>query len=160
MGAIVTAPSSCSWALLCPRDAWLVRLAEGWRLPWIVEPAGGAHGAYSVVLTTDALPASSNGGTMPEIMTTDHPLWRAFCDRLGKACDFQGATPETTTWRCDGDMRRTFPILRALGCDVWASVDWFWDRGGTCDCTILFNVDRGPDDPGGGEDVPELQEAA
>ena len=37
------------WPLLAryvPLDGWLVLLADGWELPWIVEPMGGHHGSY------------------------------------------------------------------------------------------------------------------
>ena len=36
--------------LYAPRDHWLALLCEGWRLPWIVEPMQGHHGAYSILL--------------------------------------------------------------------------------------------------------------
>jgi hypothetical protein len=35
------------WARYVPLHAWLLPLASGWRLPWIVEPMGGCHGAFS-----------------------------------------------------------------------------------------------------------------
>jgi hypothetical protein len=38
------------WAILAPLDGFLVHLARGWRLPFFVEPCGGAHGAYSILL--------------------------------------------------------------------------------------------------------------
>ena len=33
-----------------PRDGWLLYLADGWRLPFVVEPCIGGHGAYSITL--------------------------------------------------------------------------------------------------------------
>lgn len=46
-------PRRISWAQLTPLDGWLVKLAQGWRLPFVVEPAGGHHRHYSVLLTRD-----------------------------------------------------------------------------------------------------------
>jgi hypothetical protein len=48
--------SRYTWALRCDLDGWLVRLAEGSRLPWIVEPASGHHGHYSIYLTREDEP--------------------------------------------------------------------------------------------------------
>lgn len=40
--------------LYCPLDSWLRRLAEGWRFAsWIVEPMGGHHGTYAVLMERD-----------------------------------------------------------------------------------------------------------
>ena len=33
-----------------PRDRWLIALLDGWRLPFVVEPAMAHHGRYSVTL--------------------------------------------------------------------------------------------------------------
>ena len=44
------------WAVYVPLDRWLLRLADGWQLPWIVQPMGGAHGAYSILMTRDDPP--------------------------------------------------------------------------------------------------------
>jgi hypothetical protein len=45
-----------TWAMLAPLNGFLVLLVEGWRLPWIVEPLAGHHGAYSVLLERDDAP--------------------------------------------------------------------------------------------------------
>lgn len=36
-----------------PRDGWLPLLADGWRLPWIVESMIGHHGHFSILLTRE-----------------------------------------------------------------------------------------------------------
>lgn len=36
--------------LYAPRDRWLALVAQGWRLPFVVEPMHGHHGTYSVLL--------------------------------------------------------------------------------------------------------------
>ena len=58
--------------MLCPRDSWLARLAEAWRLPLVVEPCGGHHGHYSVLLTRTDEPGSTTDPNPkgPEAMTT------------------------------------------------------------------------------------------
>ena len=38
------------WVLYAPRDRWLALVAQGWRLPFVVEPMHGHHGTYSVLL--------------------------------------------------------------------------------------------------------------
>jgi hypothetical protein len=44
------------WALYVPLDQWLLYLATGWQLPWIVQPMGGPHGAWSVLMKRDDAP--------------------------------------------------------------------------------------------------------
>jgi hypothetical protein len=39
--------------LYAPRDRFLALLAAGWSLPFIVEPAPGHHGHYSIILERD-----------------------------------------------------------------------------------------------------------
>lgn len=36
--------------MLVPRDTFLAFLAEGWGLPFIVEPAPGHHGLRAIIL--------------------------------------------------------------------------------------------------------------
>lgn len=36
--------------LYAPKGRFLVLLAEGWRLPFVVEPMPGNHGRYSILL--------------------------------------------------------------------------------------------------------------
>lgn len=38
-------------AIYAPIGGFLIYLADGWELPFIVEPMAGHHGAYSVLLT-------------------------------------------------------------------------------------------------------------
>ena len=44
------------WALNVPLDRWLVALASGWRLPWIVEPMRGHHGYWALLMTREDEP--------------------------------------------------------------------------------------------------------
>lgn len=41
------------WAMNVPLDCWLLRLAEGWRFDWIVEPMRGHHGAWAALMTRE-----------------------------------------------------------------------------------------------------------
>lgn len=43
--------SSDGWVLYAPRDRWLALVAQGWRLPWVVEPD---RSGWSVLLERDA----------------------------------------------------------------------------------------------------------
>jgi hypothetical protein len=45
-----------TWARYAPLNGWLLLLAQGWHLPWIVEPMAGHHGAWSVLLVRDDAP--------------------------------------------------------------------------------------------------------
>ncbi len=74
-------------------------------------------------------------------MTPNHPEWEEFMDRLSgeEGCNF---TEEG--WTCYGghDKRFATAILQSMqGVDVEASLLYFEDHGGHCDCEIVFNVD-------------------
>jgi len=80
-----------------------------------------------------------------EVMTPEHPRWEEFCERLAgpEGCNFKkGSTPETTTWNCAGGTAKpcATKILKAMNMDVAASLTYFDENGGHCDCEILFNV--------------------
>jgi hypothetical protein len=47
---------TCLWVLRRDLDALPDRLTESWRLPWIVAPVAGPHGAYSMLLTREDEP--------------------------------------------------------------------------------------------------------
>jgi hypothetical protein len=81
-------------------------------------------------------------------LTTDHPRWRDFADRLGgpEGCDFQDAPDSAygVTWDCDHSRDKAVAILRDMGADdedVATTLTYFDERGGYCDCEILLNVD-------------------
>jgi len=82
--------------------------------------------------------------TAKEAMTPGHPRWEEFCDRLAgpEGCDFQKKPDGNTTWTCAGGTDKTFAarILKAMGMDAAASLTYFDEHGGHCDCEILFNV--------------------
>ena len=88
-------------------------------------------------------------GTRPcsstkEVMTPEHPRWEEFCNRLAgpEGCDFQKKPDGNTTWKCAGGTDKTFAtkILKAMHVDMAASLAYFDEHGGHCDCEILFNV--------------------
>jgi hypothetical protein len=74
-----------TYAMLCPLDGWLVRLATGWRLP-LVEPAGGPHGAYSVVLTRAEPPGSETAPEL-ELELEPEPRLCAYCGEIVEGVD-------------------------------------------------------------------------
>jgi Protein of unknown function (DUF2695) len=81
-------------------------------------------------------------------MTTGHPRWRDFADRLGgpEGCDFQEApdSPDGFTWDCDHSRDKTVAILRDMGADdedVATRSPTSTRTAGFCDCEILLNVD-------------------
>ena len=74
-------------------------------------------------------------------LTPKHPRWREFTDRLGgpEACDF---TDDATGWNCDTTLAGAERILEDMGIDdIHATLDYFHEHGGHCDCEVLFNVD-------------------
>ena len=84
-----------------------------------------------------------------DTMTSTHSRWREFCGLLQgpKGCDFRQkkeGDPASTTWKCDNSINRprARKILESMGgVDVEASLTYFSEHGGYCDCEILFNVD-------------------
>jgi hypothetical protein len=72
--------------------------------------------------------------------------------RRPEGCDWS----EDDTWHCHDDHRFARAILEDMGgIDVKASLTFFEEHGGRCDCTILLNVDLDPDDPGDGVPLPK-----
>ena len=79
-------------------------------------------------------------------MDRQNPRWEEFCGRLdGKeGCNFREEDGEDV-WTCGGgtDKSLATAILEKMGeIDIPASLAWFEDHGGYCDCEILFNCDR------------------
>lgn len=81
------------------------------------------------------------------VMTPDHRKWAEFYERLSgpKGCNFNVHPTKGLTFKCKGGEDRSMAtkILRDMGADVEASLDYFSDNGGFCDCEIIFNVDKG-----------------
>ena len=90
--------------------------------------------------------------TRQTFMNPSHPRWDEFCNLLEgpEACDFKERVPgdpNTVTWTCKGGMDKTFAraILTKMGFSelaTEASLVYFDDHGGHCDCEILFNVEK------------------
>lgn len=96
-----------------------------------------------------AMGKSSRGNKQKKqfVMTPDHPSWAEFYERLSgpEGCNMKISAKDGLTFRCKGGNDRSLAtkILRDMGADVEASLDYFSDNGGFCDCEIIFNVDRG-----------------
>ena len=81
------------------------------------------------------------------IMTPKHPKWREFIKRL---CGPEGLNFKKVDgrweWSCDNTMER--PIAHRIltehypEVDVEATMQYFDDHGGYCDCEIVHNVDE------------------
>jgi hypothetical protein len=82
-------------------------------------------------------------------MTPDHDRWEEFLDRLGgpEGCDFQENEDGPPTSICDpSDLTKPAcrRIMRRMGLsrrEIAASLAYFEQHGGYCDCEVLFNVD-------------------
>lgn len=90
-----------------------------------------------------------------QVMTPDHPHWDAFLRRLEgpEGCHFQGEYDDegnlilnSVEWECAGgkDKSKAIAILKTMpDIDVSASLAFFEQHGGYCDCEIVFNVETG-----------------
>jgi hypothetical protein len=84
--------------------------------------------------------------TTPELLTPDNVRWTGFCNLLIAALAGTGDDiSDTDLMRgCDNTLKQSEQILRAMGgVDVDLTLDYFEDRGGYCDCEVLFNVENG-----------------
>jgi len=75
----------------------------------------------------------------------------AMCDWLGgpEGCNFQQQIPgdiESITWTCDGTLKLTQQWMRTHGVDEATNIPELEERGGYCDCEVLFNVTDAPRD--------------
>ena len=80
-----------------------------------------------------------------EVMTPKHKDWNKFCSLLDgpSGCDFKQDAKGKITWSCDNAYTHTERILREHypSVDISATLSYFGEHGGYCDCEILFNVD-------------------
>lgn len=83
---------------------------------------------------------------MNDIMSPDHPRWSDFLDRLAgpEGCDIREVDGKTV-WTCESTHFEARRILAEFGVDVDASIVFFEEHGGGCDCEVILNV--GQDDP-------------
>jgi hypothetical protein len=88
----------------------------------------------------------------PEVMTPKSPRWDEFCDALDKAlglldCGGDGTQLDRKTgkviplnpdWPTHALTKR---VLKLMGhVDVEASIDFYKQHGGYCDCEVMLNV--------------------
>ena len=71
-----------------------------------------------------------------------HPRWEEFIERL---CGPEGCNFTETSWTCFGgdDKRFCSRILASMGLPeraTAASLAYFEDHGGHCDCEVVFNL--------------------
>lgn len=82
------------------------------------------------------------------VMTPHHPRWQEFVERLEgpEGCNFREDDEGKTIWNCSSETDKPLAtaILRKMpDVDLEASLMYFHQHGGHCDCEILFNVDQG-----------------
>jgi hypothetical protein len=68
------------------------------------------------------------------MMTPGHPRWEEFYCRLSEALAHH---------ECDGRRDQTERVLTTMGFfdgEIADSFEYFEQRGGFCDCEVLFNV--------------------
>jgi Protein of unknown function (DUF2695) len=72
--------------------------------------------------------------TSLEVLTPESPRWDEFANRLYWIVPNPG--------HCDHDHRYAKQIMSEMGSvDIPASIEFFQEHGGYCDCEILLNVD-------------------
>ncbi len=72
-----------------------------------------------------------------EQMTLNHQKWDEFYNKLSEAVVKNGCTSEP-------DRQNALNVLREMGFDdqsIEASLEYFTEYSGHCDCEILMNVD-------------------
>lgn len=65
------------------------------------------------------------------IMTPEHEYWKEFCNKLAIGIVCKGGTNKDNAKY----------LLQDYDVDIEASLKYFEDHGGYCDCEILMNVD-------------------
>lgn len=84
-----------------------------------------------------------------QVLTVDHFRWWEFYEKLAgeEGCNFRSENDENgaerTVWNCSSSVERPFcrAILEKMGgIDVEATLDYFGEHGGHCDCEVVFNV--------------------
>jgi hypothetical protein len=80
-----------------------------------------------------------------EVMSPDSARWDEFVEKLEgpNGCNFREVDGESK-WTCKGGMDKSNAarILREMrGVDLDATLAFFDQHGGHCDCEILFNVE-------------------
>ena len=76
------------------------------------------------------------------VLKKSHPKFQYFCWKLcdPDACDFKQVDGEWI-WSCDNQLTHTRRILEEMGdIDVEATMKYFKENGGYCDCEIIWNV--------------------
>ena len=79
------------------------------------------------------------------VMTPAHPQWQKFVERLAgpEGCNFRQERGQFV-FDCDGEPSRlkTTALLLDYDVDVAASLAYFEEHGGYCDCEVVFNVEQ------------------
>lgn len=78
---------------------------------------------------------------MAQEMTPQHFRWPEFINRLKgpEGCNFAEDEDGKITWDCNG-LGLAAAILSSMDMDIEASLEYFREHGGHCDCEIVFNV--------------------
>lgn len=79
-----------------------------------------------------------------QILGPQHQYWKSFMNKLKGPCgvcfDLEDGR---ATWHCNHTLTKTKAILcdyESDGIDVTATLDFFKQHGGICDCKVLFDV--------------------
>ena len=90
--------------------------------------------------------------TTPEVITPKSPRWDQFCDELDEALGLLGCggdgtqldrktgkvIPPNPDWPTHALTKRVLTLMGHV--DVEASIDFYEQHGGYCDCEVMLNV--------------------
>lgn len=71
----------------------------------------------------------------PNIMTVEHPVWKDFVRLLGEILGLDGCDGATLS-HARSVLKQFYPQV-----DLDASLKYFQNNGGFCDCEIFLNID-------------------
>jgi hypothetical protein len=81
-----------------------------------------------------------------EVISPGHDRWEEFCERLAgpQGVNFRNDENGELRWDCDShNIIYAVRILQQMGfgeATINASLSYYREHGGYCDCEILFNV--------------------
>lgn len=103
-----------------------------------------AHKQPAEITVITPSPLTTPYSSEDNILGPQHKLWKSFLLKLKGNEGVRFSLSEgKAVWYCNHTLRRTRAILQQYvkdGIDVEATLEFFHEHGGTCDCKVLFDV--------------------
>lgn len=88
-------------------------------------------------------PESERETITRQVISPSHVLWKGFITELRKQCNCQLKGEELLGWQCAGDFMQSKKILNLMpNVSIQLTLDYFMHYGVSCDCEVLFRIDR------------------